>query len=591
MRIYDDETFQPTAPELVVAHIIMAFIYWQKAARNQGQVSSNDDNKRSNLHYHFALSKFYELQTLRTVSAVQAMGYVAVFCRGFPKPGCSSIVAQLALRYAMDLDLHRAVKRPAGTTNLEAEIRKRTFWTILAILVTVDGRLGRPMPMTVDDYDVDFPEPIADELLTDKDINISQRGDCKIHPGLAAYRITPLMIEMYSNIYSMRRDPANYASVIKHLERRLDAWRDELPEAFRPPYADFPQTEMQIQPLFIQVMELDFRLSLRHPSMAVQSDRELCAENSRICEETASELLRIHKILASINSLDTTWYSVSVYVAAMFSTLVAHWERRAVVTPAQINKLESDMRDWLEVISSGASLFGPGHQMRAKLEGIVEPTIRMIERDSAQKTSRSAPATIESTPTIKREMGAPPAAPTVPIGYTPAPAASLPPSALPSSPSTDGNTGGGNVRHMAKQPYYAGSAGHQGNDASYPAMAYTAPYDSNNTYNVYSQVSAASAPAAMSGAASANPLLDFPAQGAQHVVEPAGSEQYYWRQAQGTNWQEWAAAMASNQEQYGASALMTMGRDLQPPTTTMPSDMATQQWPMTLWGGHEPSGV
>lgn len=224
---------------------------------------------------------------------------------------------------------------------------------------------------------------------------------------------------------------------------------------------------------------------------------------------------------------------------------------------------------------------GSSGQIRSKLQGIVERTIRSIEQDSTQKISRSAPATAQSTPPVKREAGATPAGQTVPISYADGTAAA----SLPPDTSSNGNAGGGNLRHMPKQ-YYASSAAQQ----TYPTMAYaTTAFDSTNGY-MYSQANAASAPPVVSGAVEANPLIEFASQATQHVVEPSGSDQYYWRQTQGTNWQEWAAAMASNQDQYGASALMTMGRDLHTPTS-MPPDMATQQWPMLLWGGHEQPGA
>lgn len=616
--MYDDKTFQPTISEQVVAHMVMAFIYSQKAVRNPGQ-GSHDDNERSNLHYHFALSKFFDLTVSKTVSAVQAMALIAVYCRSFPKPGCSSIVAHHALRYAIDMGLHRSSKRPPGTTNLAEEIRKRTFWTILAIVVTVDGRLGRPMPITVDEYDIEFPEAMADELLTDEDVDTTHKGHCTIHPGLAGFRLTPLMIEMYSNIYSVRHSPSRYAHVIRYLERQLQLWREELPESYRSSSAEFPQSEMQIHPMYVRVMELDYRLSLRHPSVARTDDQELCAENSRICEETAAELLKVFKVLSDINALDTTWYSVSVYVAAMFSTLVAHWERRAVATTAEIKALEKDMDDWMKVIASGASLLselrcfwwrrapqankitGSSRQIHAKLEAIVERTIRSIEKDSVNQKSRSAPVTTEPTPMIKREPGASSATqPKVGMGYPP-PAQAPPPTLNrgrgSSSSGSSVGAGGGNINHMPKT-YYTEPAPQHTTSTPYPTLAYAPPsYEQPNNSYMYATgpQTGGGGPGSSDGVSAAPQLIDFPSQAAsqqqQHVEPPA--DQFYWRQSAqgGSHWQEWATAIAGNQEQYGANALMTMGRDLHVPATTMAPDMATQQWPMLLWGGHEQPGV
>lgn len=101
-----------------------------------------------------------------------------------------------------------------------------------------------------------------------------------------------------------------------------------------------------------------------------------------------------------------------------------------------------------------------------------------------------------------------------------------------------------------------------------------------------------------------NPLLTFASHATQHVVGADGNaDPFIWRQsAQGTNWQEWAAAMANNSDRFNTNALMAMGsvptpRDphdtvphdgsLPPELTPMPTGPATQ-WPMLLWSHHGP---
>ena len=86
--------------------------------------------------------------------------------------------------------------------------------------------------------------------------------------------------------------------------------------------------ENEIFALYTQAFSLEFRLCLRHPSVCTTTDPKFCAENTRICEETASKLLTYVRRLLWLKSLDTTWYQMSVYCAAMFSSLVARWERR-----------------------------------------------------------------------------------------------------------------------------------------------------------------------------------------------------------------------------------------------------------------------
>lgn len=340
-----------------MVHLVLSFVYYQKAVRNQSQ-SSHGDNDLSNRHYHYAVSKFYDLLSTESVQAVQALAMLAVHCRSFPKPGVSSLVAHHGLHRALDMNLHRAVEHNGPTTNLEIEARRRAWWTLLAIAVTVNGRLGRPMPITVDDFDVDLPEAIPDELLSENGVDTSKTGQCTYEIGIAGFRLVPLMIEMYSNIYSARRNPKHYVEIVTSLEDQLRLWRERLPESLRKVPTGQATGESQIHPLYAQAMELEYRLSLRHPSVGMTADRKFCAENSRISEECAAQMLKVNGALSELKSLDTTWYSVSVYAAAMFSSLVANWERRFEMTSPQLQALRKDMESWLSVIRSGASLLG-----------------------------------------------------------------------------------------------------------------------------------------------------------------------------------------------------------------------------------------
>jgi hypothetical protein len=80
------------------------------------------------------------------------------------------------------------------------------------IQTVLSGKLGRPMPMSLDDFDVEIPEPIDDDLLSEKGVDTSKPGKCLHHVGLAAFKILPLYLEMYTTVYSIRRNPDNHVS-------------------------------------------------------------------------------------------------------------------------------------------------------------------------------------------------------------------------------------------------------------------------------------------------------------------------------------------------------------------------------------------
>ncbi|WQF84199.1 hypothetical protein CDEST_09213 [Colletotrichum destructivum] len=584
-RMYDEPNFEPSVPDLVMVHMVFATIYFQYGVRNWEQQETRSQlNDLSNKHYHFALSKMFDLASSQSVAAVQAMAMICAHSRSFPKPGCGSMIVNFAFHRAIDLNMHRAMKVPGDTTNLENEIRKRTWWTILLVYVTLNGRLGRPMPITVEEYDVDFPEPIADEALTPDGVDPSVTTPCTYHVGLAGFKILPLFMEMYSNIYSVRRDPKNYVDVVNSLEEQLRLWKDNLPESLQ---INPGQTEHEgrMYALYIQMYALEFRLCLRHPSVAMTSDRKMLLENARICEETAAHMLNAVKSLVKLKSLDTTWYQMAVYGAAIFTTLVAHWERRFEATPSQIASLREEMRDWMEIINATVSLLGTGARISNEINVIIERTISWIEHDQKQKDS-------SLTPAIK-----------------PDPVESSPFQLSSQHPTTQSMAA--SAVETAAKAFYPDST-NSNETTPYPSLAYAEQPSSNNnvnnvpstagfeTDNGYSYTSAGQPTStADDSSAETNPLIAFASQATQHVADPAGSAaaaELLWRQSasQGNTWHDWTAAMADSQDRYSANALLTLGgasRDTGSVTeTTTVADMTAVsapagQWPLIIFDG------
>lgn len=337
--------------------MVFATIYFQYGIRNREEPEKHSQlNEFSNKHYHWSLSKFFDLAISQTVTSVQALAMIVSHTRNFPKPGCSSTIAHFALMKAIELNLHRAVKVPEGQTTLDYEVRKRTFWSILAVMATLNGRLGRPMPITSQEFDVDFPIAVPDEYLTEEGIvDLSKVGQCDFNVGIMAYKAVPLFMDMFSNIYAVRRDPNRYVEVVQELEARIQTFRDSLPDELT---LEKCTPTNQVFALYTQAFIHEFYLCLRHPSVCMTDDPKFCAENTRICEESAKNLLRVVSALLKVKSLDTTWYQLAVYIAAIFSTLVAHWERRFVMTPGDVNALQADMTLWLSVIAEIGKLLG-----------------------------------------------------------------------------------------------------------------------------------------------------------------------------------------------------------------------------------------
>ncbi|KAK5654022.1 hypothetical protein OQA88_7699 [Cercophora sp. LCS_1] len=575
-RIYDDPSFKPTTSELVIVHMVFATIYFQYGIRNRQEPEKHAQlNDFSNKHYHWSLSKFFDLAISQTVSSVQALAMITAHTRNFPKPGCSSTIAHFALMKAIELNLHRGVKMPDGQTTLDIEIRKRTFWSILAVMVTLNGRLGRPMPITPQEFDVDFPIPIPDEYLSEEGISDpSKIGQCDYIVGIVAYKSVPLYIEMFSSIYSVRRDPQKYVAVVRELEAKMQDFINNLPEQLELEQA---KDSTKVFALYTQAIIHEFSLCLRHPSVCMTNDSKFCAENTRICEESASKLLKVVSAILKKKSLDTTWYQLAVYIAAIFSTLVAHWERRFTTTLGDVATLRTDMAAWLEVIAEIGRLLGTGARLADDVSTIIDRTINWIEDDMSPKGT--PPQALIKQPTSpfqgKTENSS-----------TPAPDAAAEPrtngtfydsTGTPTSyPPLNYDPAGGAVMH----PTFNAADGNQYPYPNGPGTAVTTT--------------------AVDPATSAtNPLIAFASQATQHVA--AGQAAEDWRpqtqlmsQASGNVWHDWTAAIADSQDRYGASTLLTLGStrevaaDQVNQEVMAPANSHSGQWPLLLF--HEGTG-
>ncbi|KAI1484343.1 hypothetical protein F5X96DRAFT_475893 [Biscogniauxia mediterranea] len=572
VSLYDIPNYSPTVAETVMIHMAFASIYLQYGVRNQEQPEQGARlNELSNKHYHFATSKLFDLTSSRTLSDLQALTMICVHTMRFPKPEPSNLMATGALAMAVELGLHRAWKKPGEGTNLENELRKRIWWTILSTAVTLNGRMGKPMPIRLEEVDVDFPELIADELLTKDGVDTSRSMKCPYEIGVIGFKISTLFLEMYANIYCARRDPNKYLMVVEAIEEQLQIWQDNLPDGLKVGDIEKPENENQMFALYAEWMALELRLCLRHPSVTIENDPKLLATNTKICEETSKAMLKnVHKIY-KLKSLDTTWYFLAVYVAAIFSDLVAHWERRHETTAAQVQALRSDMDIWLTVLAESGNMMGTGMGLRDAVSSIIDRTIAWIEHDRFPKANTSVvpPPPPPSQQHISQDM-------LKQSPHTP-PYTNMPTGPNSNTSHTDPEIVNGPKTHVVPAPrnsYYSETTP---DSATFPSLPYNsnpAPtssgihYDADNSFlytQAAGQVAAVQAQAqahaqahahAQVPAADHNALSTFAAQATQ-ITQP----EMMWRQqtSAGNTWQDWTAAIADSQDRYSANALMSLG--------------------------------
>jgi len=340
---------------------MFAIMYSQYAVRAPMNAQHKAElNRSSNFHYHHALGFFAQLVNSHTLADVQALTMLCIHIRNFPKPGACWMISSIVLNLAIELGLHRSAKRWAPSTKrsvLEIEIRKRVFWSILVIHVITAGSLGRPMALRSDDWDVEMPEAVDDELLSETGIDSSKPGKCNFLVGLQAFNVIPIKMDLYNNIYAVRRSPETYVDSVLRLERRIRDWQKQWPPELK--HESATDNELgRVHAQYLAIYPLHIRLLLRHPSLSLATSPEFNGENLTICMEVSRKMLHHVKQLQRYKSLDGTWQNGSLYVLAVATTLFGHWERRDQISATDLIALKEDMDSWSSIIGDMSSMLG-----------------------------------------------------------------------------------------------------------------------------------------------------------------------------------------------------------------------------------------
>lgn len=333
---------------------MLASLKYQISVRN-GEASMMEEAHK---HYRYSLSFFKQLLHGHTWQDVQALAMMCHHMRNFPKPGAAWIMVSTTFLLAVELGLHRSTKAWADSREmdkLEVEMRKRVFWTLHALATNLSGKLGRPMPITMDDVDVEFPEPMND-CLPGEDTGLTPFHKCSFQVGIQTAKYTVWSSELYRSVYAVRQTPRGYEDAVKRLEGGIRRWRAETPpELFEPARAS---QEDYIFALYLEYWDLEFQLLLHHPAACRSTNPAIVNANLDKCLAASQKMLHNCNEMRKSKSLDIPWVNTVVYIAAIFTTLFIHFQRKDQLYMDDMTKLQNDMSQWTDVMGECGQLLG-----------------------------------------------------------------------------------------------------------------------------------------------------------------------------------------------------------------------------------------
>lgn len=342
--------------------MVLAILKYQNVTRNSdGSQYYHDLREQSFAHYHYALSHMYSLISTRTIADIQGMTMICIHLRSFPRPGPAWMLTGWALWICIELGIHRSSTLWAGDSKkseVELEMQRRVFWTLTLIHVSISGKLGRPMMLRKEDYDVELPQLLPDKLPgEDKD----STPECSVWPSIELFKLTDLFHDMYTALYTIRPS-SDYEGALQHLERRADQWKEELPSVLRIDSPDNKDPKMdanaRIFALWLRFWESEYQLLMHHPALCRTTSQEVISANLQKCINAAWVIIDMFAQARASRILDTTWHNATTFIAAIFTLLFGYWDRRHQITPSELLELKNRMNLCLDILGEVGRMLG-----------------------------------------------------------------------------------------------------------------------------------------------------------------------------------------------------------------------------------------
>ena len=375
--------YEPNTAETVMIHMVLAIMNFQWAVRNGDENAQTESMK----HYHYSLSLVPQLIKGHKLQDIQALAMICSQLRNQPRLGAAWMFTNMVLGLAIELGLHRSANAWQGDAaerdNHVIEMRKRIFWSIMVLHVSISGKLGRPMPLRLEDFDIETPQPLNDSLPGEQ--HMSKWRKCSFRVSIHGMKLLKILMKTYSTIYSIRSGNESYETSVRNLEKELKTFRAQLP----PELAGGPQTveDDRCPALYLQTGENEARLLIHHPSLCRTTSPQIMSNNLDVCLDASGGLLSSARQLKEIKSLDTTWYYSTVYLAAIFTTLFAYTQRQDQMDASDLQRLRRDMEGWLDVMGDVGMMLGSGPRLREAIRGIIDTSLVSISRHLAAKTA------------------------------------------------------------------------------------------------------------------------------------------------------------------------------------------------------------
>ncbi|EPS35123.1 hypothetical protein H072_11612 [Dactylellina haptotyla CBS 200.50] len=426
-RMFDIPDYKTSPAHLVITHTILAMsMYFIAKRQMKVDTPQQPDLTRAFRHYHFSLSFLNLLLAGGTLEDCQAMIFLLAFTRGFARPGPAYLLSKITTATIFELRLHRSLKKQHEKAGiplnvLEDEMRKRVFWTGMSIDVGISAKLNRPIGVITSDYDVEYPERIEDEFITESGFTqdpLPPDARCSFDVAFGLIKCAEFTIEIHTKLYgAVKPSKSEYQPLVEAIEAKMTAWKDALPAHLKyDPSSQDIISRLQAGNLMLWYNEL--RILLRHPSLDLSISPSFSSDNLTICVESSRTILEMTDLLRREHNLDPAWYATSVPLLACMTILFAIWEKRETVTQTEIARVKADMELSASVMKDFGELSGGNNKLGDIIVSLTEGTMKMLRerhgsrlattKTGSNSNSLHAPASTKRRASVSTKTFAPP---------------------------------------------------------------------------------------------------------------------------------------------------------------------------------------
>lgn len=192
--------------------------------------------------YFRASRQLLDLADCRDLTSLQTIVFMIQFLQSSAKLSTCYSYIGVAMRSALRMGMHRSFN--ANFTPIEAEIRKRLFWTIRRMDIYVGAMLGLPIFLRDEDVDQEFPAEVDDEYITETEIRPMPEGSISVFAAFNAHtKLTLILEKICKYVYPIKgtqsggKNSVTYSvsySKIREVEQNMQQWLDQLPCALKP---------------------------------------------------------------------------------------------------------------------------------------------------------------------------------------------------------------------------------------------------------------------------------------------------------------------------------------------------------------------